>query len=255
MTISEHSALLGFPGGSDGKQSAYHAGDPGSIPGSWRSPGGGNVSPPTPVFLPGEFHGQRSLVGYSLWGRKESDMTKRLTHSHTHTHTHCLNSLAFIDLIALEPSWGIFPLFPLSCLLMVSSPEIIWQCELTDTLRISNCGPRQQEHPVWRQEQGLQACWVILSLDVLEHSFSAHRLNSSFLSSPIGSESSISHQKAQGNPSSSLVVGGNESRNTVRGRVKMRGQNHHTESSVLAFLFLLKCLYSWPLGYCRFTSW
>ena len=25
---------------------------------------------PTPVFLPGEFHGQRNLVGYSLWGRK-----------------------------------------------------------------------------------------------------------------------------------------------------------------------------------------
>ena len=32
---------------------------------------------PTPVFLPGEFHGQRSLVGYSLWGRKELDKTER----------------------------------------------------------------------------------------------------------------------------------------------------------------------------------
>ena len=32
----------------------------------------------TPVFLPGESHGQRSLVGYSPWGRKESDMTERL---------------------------------------------------------------------------------------------------------------------------------------------------------------------------------
>ena len=31
---------------------------------------------PTPVFLPGEFHGQRSLVGYSLWGCKELDMTE-----------------------------------------------------------------------------------------------------------------------------------------------------------------------------------
>ena len=30
----------------------------------------------TPVFLPGRFCGQRSLVGYSLWGRKESDMTE-----------------------------------------------------------------------------------------------------------------------------------------------------------------------------------
>ena len=35
---------------------------------------------PTPVFLPGEFHGQRTLVGYSPWGHKESDMTEWLTH-------------------------------------------------------------------------------------------------------------------------------------------------------------------------------
>ena len=33
----------------------------------------------TPVFLPGEFHGLRSLVGYSPWGRKALDMTERLT--------------------------------------------------------------------------------------------------------------------------------------------------------------------------------
>ena len=33
---------------------------------------------PTPVFLPGESHGRRSLVGYSPWGRKELDMTERL---------------------------------------------------------------------------------------------------------------------------------------------------------------------------------
>ena len=34
---------------------------------------------PTPVFLPGESHGQRSLAGYSPWGRKESDPTEQLT--------------------------------------------------------------------------------------------------------------------------------------------------------------------------------
>ena len=39
---------------------------------------------PTPVFLPGECHGQRGLVGYSLWGCKELDTTKWLTHIHTH---------------------------------------------------------------------------------------------------------------------------------------------------------------------------
>ena len=45
---------------------------------------------PTPVFLPGEFHEQRSLVGYSPRGHKECDTTERLTHTHTHTHTHIL---------------------------------------------------------------------------------------------------------------------------------------------------------------------
>ena len=38
---------------------------------------------PTPVFLPGEFHGQRSLVGYGPWGHKESDMAEKLTLSHS----------------------------------------------------------------------------------------------------------------------------------------------------------------------------
>ena len=41
---------------------------------------------PTPVFLPGKFHGQRSLAGYSLWGQKELNMTEH-THRHTHTDT------------------------------------------------------------------------------------------------------------------------------------------------------------------------
>ena len=37
----------------------------------------------SPVFLPGEFHGQRSVASNSSQGHKESDMTKRLTHTHT----------------------------------------------------------------------------------------------------------------------------------------------------------------------------
>ena len=41
----------------------------------------------TPVFLPRESHGQRSLEGYNPWGCKELDMTEQLTHTHTHTHT------------------------------------------------------------------------------------------------------------------------------------------------------------------------
>ena len=50
---------------------AGDAGDVGSIPGSGKSPVGGNSNPL--VFLPGKFHGQRSLAGYSPWSCKELD--------------------------------------------------------------------------------------------------------------------------------------------------------------------------------------
>ena len=43
---------------------------------------------PTPVFLPGEFHGQWSLVGCRPWGHKEWDTTERL-HFHLHPHMNC----------------------------------------------------------------------------------------------------------------------------------------------------------------------
>ena len=55
----------GFPGGSDGKES--------TIP--W-----GRKWKPTPVFLPGEAYGKRSLAGYTVHGvTKEVDMTEQLT--------------------------------------------------------------------------------------------------------------------------------------------------------------------------------
>ena len=54
---------MGFPGGSDGKEFACNAGDLGLILGLGRSLGEGKWQP-TPVFLPGKSHGQRSLVGY-----------------------------------------------------------------------------------------------------------------------------------------------------------------------------------------------
>ena len=102
---------MGFPDSSVGKESTCNAGDPGSIPGSGRSPGEGMGYPlqyswaslvaqlvknppamreawiqflgwedpwrrerlPTPVFWPGEFHGL-----YSPWGHKESNTAERL---------------------------------------------------------------------------------------------------------------------------------------------------------------------------------
>ena len=67
---------LGFPGGSDGKESACSTRDPGLIPGLRRSPGEGNGYP---VFMPGEFHGQSSLAGYSPGDHKESDTSEQQT--------------------------------------------------------------------------------------------------------------------------------------------------------------------------------
>ena len=67
-TFSVSSKYLGFPGGSDGKESACNVGDPASIPGSGRSPGESKAT--HPVFLLGEFHGQRSLAGSNPWVAK-----------------------------------------------------------------------------------------------------------------------------------------------------------------------------------------
>ena len=65
---------LGFPGGSDGKESACDAGAEGSLPGLGRSPGEGNGFPLQYSCLKDK-NGRRSLVGYSPWGGKELDTT------------------------------------------------------------------------------------------------------------------------------------------------------------------------------------
>ena len=58
-----------FPQGFSSKESACNVGDLGSTPGSGRPPGGGNDNPLQYSF-PGKSHRQRSLMGYSPWGRK-----------------------------------------------------------------------------------------------------------------------------------------------------------------------------------------
>ena len=63
---------VGLPRWLSGEESACSAVDPCSVSGLGRSPG----RQPTPVFLPGESHGQRSLAGYSPWGCRELDTTE-----------------------------------------------------------------------------------------------------------------------------------------------------------------------------------
>ena len=74
-----HSSVLGFPGGSDGEKSACDEGDLGSIPGLGKIPWR-RAWQPIPVVLPGKSHGQRSLVGYSPLGDKESGRTEVAQH-------------------------------------------------------------------------------------------------------------------------------------------------------------------------------
>ena len=69
---------MGFPGSSDPKESTSNVEDLGSIPWLGRFPWR-RAWQPTPVFLPGESHGQMGLVGYSPWGHKESDKTEWLS--------------------------------------------------------------------------------------------------------------------------------------------------------------------------------
>ena len=65
-----HSQPTGLPCWLSGRESACDAGDAGSIPWVRKTPWRRKWQP-TPVFLPGKSHGQRSLVGYRPWGRKE----------------------------------------------------------------------------------------------------------------------------------------------------------------------------------------
>ena len=74
---------MGFPGSSDGKESACSLGDLGLIPGFGRSPGDGNANPLQYSCLENPME-NGSLVGYSPQGRKELDTTERL-HFHFHS--------------------------------------------------------------------------------------------------------------------------------------------------------------------------
>ena len=73
--------VLGFPGGSDGKESPHHVGNLGLIPGLQRSPRGGHGNPLQYSCLENH-HGQTRLTGNSPRGCKESDTTEQLSTAH-----------------------------------------------------------------------------------------------------------------------------------------------------------------------------
>ena len=91
---------MGSPGCSVIKNLSVNAGDArhaNCIPGSGRSPG--RKWQPTQVVLPGESHGQRSLMGYSWWSRRESDMAEATQFA-----------LMCFSLLSYGPKWTKFPI-------------------------------------------------------------------------------------------------------------------------------------------------
>ena len=88
---------MDFPGGSDGKRIRLQCERPGFDPWIgkvlWR-----RERLPTPVFLPGEFQGQRSLEGYGSWDCKEADMTELLTEGSGNAQNHLGNHFGTIGL-------------------------------------------------------------------------------------------------------------------------------------------------------------
>ena len=97
-----------FPGSSVVKNLPANAGDTrergfdprvGKVP--WR-----RKWQPTPVFLPGKFHGQKSLVGYSPWGHKESDTAEHACRLDTYTYACiCYSTLKNKAVLSLATIW------------------------------------------------------------------------------------------------------------------------------------------------------
>ena len=85
---------MGLPGWLSGKESSCQCRRQRFNPRVWRTPWRRKWQP-TPVFLLGKSREQRSLVGYSPWGHKESDMTEQLSaRAHTRAHARVLLKLS-----------------------------------------------------------------------------------------------------------------------------------------------------------------
>ena len=91
--------LLGFPSSSDGKASTCNAGDLGPIPGLERFPLPEKETATHSSILAWRIPmDKRSLVGYSPWGRKESDKPEQLTHTPSLSSDSCLSFKVWLHL-------------------------------------------------------------------------------------------------------------------------------------------------------------
>ena len=109
LNFSYSNSCVGFPDGSESKESACNEGDLGSTPGLGRSPGGRHDNPLKYSCLENP-HGQKSLEGYSPWGCKESDTTEVTQCVHTCAHRHiCILNFSVLKTWAILHSCFPFP--------------------------------------------------------------------------------------------------------------------------------------------------
>ena len=82
---------------------------------------------PTPVFLPGEFHGQRSLVGYSPWGCKELDTTEPLTLFICQNTSNIKSNLSYTAFETLKVGMWTRWIIQLTCVIGQDASSLIFQ--------------------------------------------------------------------------------------------------------------------------------
>jgi len=123
---------------------------------------------PTPGFLPGEFHGQRNLVGYSLWCRKELDTTKQLTH----IIFHCVH-IFFLDPSSINGHLGFFHI-----LAIVNNGTINMGCR---HLVVSRVDFKIAEEPCWSASgcvvYSLSHVWLFCNPMDCSHGSSVHGIS------------------------------------------------------------------------------
>ena len=139
----------GLPWWRSGKDSASNAGAAGdvcSIPGSWR-----RAWQPTPVLLPGDSHGQRSLVGYNPQGHRVRQDWNDLAHTHSGAGGTGRRDPKSVILITTTQTG--------SCLCLCF---IRWKLHLTAVLSLNFYLPTQQQAKTLMSTLPLTYCHCIL---------------------------------------------------------------------------------------------
>ena len=112
LTLSN--AIMGFPGGSDGNKTACNAGDPGSIPGSGRSPGEGNGSPLQYSCL-------ENSMDRGAW--RDTVHVVRVGHDWVNKHTHCCSKRSYNSFLRKQryKTWSLLSLAGIHELMKICS--------------------------------------------------------------------------------------------------------------------------------------